>query len=187
MLKRKNILIAIIIISFSLVLFMISYSWGINKLDYNKEARAREVTETDKTTSNITLGDTISKDTKIILKTKYKKSGDIETKELAVSEFIGKNKKDLEDLGYDVESISSNEVSLVKVVDSYAPNKFVLGVKGKCFAIYRTDEAGNLIIEEETDIEVPMEEDYELLLKGSKDFQFDSKEQAEEKLGEFIS
>lgn len=187
MVKRKYILIAIVFISLSLVAFMVSYSWGVNKLNYNKENEAGEVSMTDKPASNLALGDTISPDTKIILKIQYKKSGDMDTKELNASEYLGKNKEDFEKLGYDVESINPKEVSLVKVIDSYAPNKYVLGVKDKCFAIYKTDENGGLIIEEETDIEVPMEEDYELLVKGSKDFQFNTKEEAEEKLGEFIS
>ncbi|SKA75723.1 hypothetical protein SAMN05428976_102166 [Clostridium sp. USBA 49] len=186
MFKRKYFLIAILFITFSIVTFMISYNLSMKKIN-NNNIEIKEVNTTENNSSEITLGDVISPDTKITLKTYYKKSGDMDVKEIDASKYLGKNKEELEKLGYNVESINSKEVILVKTIDSYAPNKYILGVKDKCFAIYRTDENANLIIEEETGIEVPTEEDHKLLLKGSKDFQFKTKEEVEEKLGEFIS
>ncbi|MCM8710432.1 hypothetical protein M2651_05260 [Clostridium sp. SYSU_GA19001] len=189
--KRKYIIITIGIIAFLFVSFIYSYKWAINKFNDNKKAKVSEVNNVDKPTSNLTLGDKISSNTKIILKTEYKKSGDINIKEVKVSEFLGKSKENLEEQGYIVESMSAKEVILIKRIDSYAPNKYVLGVKGRCFAIYKTDENGNMYIEDEsndvTDIQVPTEGDYNLLINGSKDFQFNSREEVEEKLGEYSS
>lgn len=189
--KKSYIVIASTgIITLLCIIFAFSYNWGMNRFN-NRYYPNGETGSEDKAASNLSLGDTISSDTKIILKIEYKKSGDVDTKEEPASQYIGKNKQDLEKLGYEVESITSKEVTLVKEVDSYAPNKYVLGVKDKYFVIYKTDGNGNLYIENEqndvTDIEVPTEGDYELLVKGSKDFQFNTKEEVEEKLGEYAS
>lgn len=189
--KRKYALITIGIIAFLCTAFMYSYNWAVNEFKDNKETKVNEVNDIDKATSILSLGDTIFPNTRIILKTEYKKSGDIDTKEVKASDFLGKNKERLEELGYIVEKMSADEVILIKRVDSYAPNKYILGVKGHYFAIYKTDENGNMYIEDEsndvTDIEVPTEGDYNLLIKGSKDFQFDNREEVEEKLGEYSS
>lgn len=187
---RKYILVIMTIVIFICSAFLISYNWGINKFSDKNTVRSNDSEQNDAPASNLSLGDVVSPNTKIVLKVVYKKSGDIESKEINASEYLGKSREEIEKLGYEVESMSSKELTLVKNIDSYSPNKYVLGVKDNLFAIYKTDENGSLQVLEETDInvmDVATEGDYELLLKGSKEFQFNTKEEAEEKLGEFAS
>jgi hypothetical protein len=145
----------------------------------------------EQVTSSLALGESISPNAKVLLKIHYKKSGDIVSKEMKASDFAGKTKEELAAENYEVESLAVNSVTLIKTIDSYTPNKYILGIKDNCFAIYKTDENGNMYIENSetdiTDIEIPTEGDYELLIKGSKSFQFDTREAVEEKLGEYDS
>ncbi len=192
--KRKLFLIISAII-FLASAFIISFNWGMNKFSQGNIEKInignQSATGTDKITSVLKTEQAISPNAKITLKIEYAKSGDIVNVPVKASDFVGKTKGELENNNYIVESITTSEVVLIKKVDSYAPNKYVLGVKDECFAIYKTDNEGNMFIEDEntdlTDIEVPTKGDYNLLVKGSKYFQFNSREEAEEKLGEYSS
>jgi hypothetical protein len=193
--NRKRILITSGIIIFLTSVFIIGFNWGMDKFSDNKTGEINSANQagvdTDKVTSALKVEDTVSPNAKITLKVKYIKSESIVDKAAQASEFAGKTKAQLEKDNYIVESITSSEVVLTKKIDSYEPNKYVIGVKEQCFAIYKTDNEGNMYIEDEstdiTDIEVPTPGDYDLLVKGSKLFQFNSREEAEDKLGEYSS
>ncbi|ERI90370.1 hypothetical protein HMPREF1982_03973 [Clostridiales bacterium oral taxon 876 str. F0540] len=196
MFKKKYILITSVIIAFLSVAFILSFTWGVKRFThaqdkYNK-GNSLSADNSDKyTSSNIKAEDTIKANTKITLKIEYSKSGDTDSKQLNAADYVGKTKSDLEKEGYTVESMTSSSVSLYKKIESYAPNKYVLGVQGECFVIYRTDANGNLYIEDEskdiTNVKVPTKGEYNLLVKGSKYFQFNTREEVEEKLGEYSS
>ena len=76
-------------------------------------------------------------------------------------------------------------------MDKYAPNKYVLGIKNGFIAIYKTDKAGNMFIENEntdiTDIKTKRlkEEDIKLLTKGDKYFQCNTREEAQSRLEDY--
>lgn len=193
--KKNKILLFSIFFTVLSTAFLLSYRWGITKFNTygNNSKKNSNISSSDigKITAAVSMDDTVSPNAKITIKTEYSKSGSIESKEVKTSDYTGKSKTELENQGYIVESITPAQVTLLKKVDSYAPNKYVLGVKDNCFAIYKTDETGEMFIEDEstdvTDISVPTKGDYNLLTKGSKDFQFNTREEAEEKLGEYSS
>jgi hypothetical protein len=193
--KRRYIALFIAIIIFLASAFIISFNWGMNKFtkdDNSKINNSNQITaNVDNSSETLNSEQVVSPNAKVTLKIQYSKSGDIEERQTKVSDFAGKTKAALEEEGYFIESITSSELVLLKKVDSYSPNKYILGVKEECLAIYKTDAIGNMYIEDEstdvTDIEVPTKGDYDLLVKGSKQFQFNSKEEVEEKLGEYSS
>lgn len=135
----------------------------------------------------------------ILLKTRYAKSGDLlidktvkakslsDLKEKTKEEVKSKFKKD----GYSIKSFDSNKAILVKEVDKYSPNKYVLGIKGDYLAIYKTDKFGDMYIEDEkTDITEKKishlkEQDIHLLTKGDKYFQCETKEEALARLEDY--
>lgn len=150
--------------------------------------------ETVKTNSNVTA--VVSDKAKIIFKTKYDKSGEYQVeKEESAGELSGKSKDEVEDTyksaGYKIEKFNTQQVILVKEVDKYAPNKYVLGIKNGFIAIYKTDKAGNMFIENEntdiTDIKTKRlkEEDIKLLTKGDKYFQCNTREEAQSRLEDY--
>jgi hypothetical protein len=191
--SNRKVFLMISAIIFLVSTFIISFNLGMSKFSKGDNYNAGNVNQagTDKLTSALNTDQVISPNAKIQLKVQYTKSGDIENKTVNISDFAGKSKVELESDKYIVESFSASEVVLIKKVDSYAPNKYVLGVKDECLAIYKTDDEGNLYIEDEstdiTDIEPPTKEDFNQLVKGNKVYQFNNKEDAEAMLGEFSS
>jgi ABC-type proline/glycine betaine transport system substrate-binding protein len=193
MFRKRKMWVFLVVVALLSTTFIISFDYGMKKFNNYKDNKVITDTLPDigKVASSFSVGDSVSPKAKITLKTEYKKSGDIINSQQAAAEFIGKNKQSLEEAGYIVEGMSNEEVVIKKVVDTYPPNKYVVGLKDQYIAIFRTDDKGNMFIEDEkndvTDIEVPTEGDYDLLMKGSKDFVFDTKEEALEKLGEYDS
>ncbi|MFL0247397.1 hypothetical protein [Candidatus Clostridium stratigraminis] len=192
--SKKKISLLVIVMTFILIgIFYISYNIGFKKLTSlnNRGQGLQSASDIDKLTLNSNTESVISQNAKVILKIEYEKSGDIDSREMITSDFAGKTKEQLEAQGYEVENITKTEAVLLKKVNAYAPNKYILGVNGNCFAIFKTDANSNLYIENEdsdiTNIKVPTQGDYNLLVKGSKSFQFNTREEAEEKLGEFNS
>lgn len=198
--SKKVYYSSLFFIIFLIIAFVYSYIWGLTKYkDENKEMKYSTV---DKYYENgygnqINLGDGVSANTKVVLRTEYKKGGDYEEKtESATNKIIGKNREEIEKIykseGYQVDSMNPSEIILVKTIDSYAPNKYVFGIKGGHLAIYRTDKNGNAYIEDESKDVTPIKAealkkmDLELLLKGAKQFEFDTREQAEAKLEDYI-
>lgn len=101
--------------------------------------------------------------------------------------------KALKDKGYVLE-IESNGVMTYKKDDSKAvkPNKYYIGEKDGFFAIYKTDKDGTLLIETNEDV-YSNNKKVEYLREIDKnkiknfEFEYDSKEDAEESLSEFLS
>lgn len=198
--SKKAYYSSLFFILFLLIAFAYSYIWGIAKYkDENKDTKYSNVdTYYEKGySSEINLNDIISANTKVVFKTQYIKSGDYDEKIQNVSEkVIGKSREEIEQIykndGYKLESMDSTKIILVKSVDSYAPNKYVFGIKEGRLAIYRTDNNGYQYIEDESKDITPIRAetlkklDLELLIKGAKQFEFDTREQAEAKLEDYI-
>lgn len=134
--------------------------------------------------------DIVLKDTKIVFKTMYKKTGAAVTDKIQQSGNLkGKTKEDLNELyskdGYKVFSINSEEAVLMRELDRYEPDKYVLGIKDGYIAIFKTDRDGNMFIQNEkrdiTDIKTNKlkDEDITLLTKGDKYFQCSTREDAQ--------
>jgi hypothetical protein len=195
--KTKKILLVfsffiILIMSFftSYFLFLDSY-----KKD-NKVAKSSLLNNPNSIIStNVSKEDIVNKNTKIIFQVEYKKSGDIfqEKKDIDVTNILGKNKKELEELygvqGYVIKKMDSQQIILLKSFDRYSPQKYVLDIykEGNCIAIFKTDKEGIQSIEDpdndikfDTKITDIKEGDLETFLQGRKSLQFDTKEEAEE-------
>jgi hypothetical protein len=150
--------------------------------------------ETVKTNSSVAT--TVSEKAKIIFKIKYNKSGEYKIeREESAGELSGKNKDEVQNTyknaGYKIEKFDVQQVILVKEMDKYAPDKYVLGIKNGFIAIYKTDKEGNMFIENEntdiTDIKTKKlkEEDIKLLTKGDKYFQCNTREEAQSRLEDY--
>lgn len=141
----------------------------------------------------------LNDDGSIVLKTKYTKSGDLlidKTQKLKdISDLKEKTKEGIglkfNKDGYSIESFDSDKAVLIREIDKYSPNKYVLGIKGEYLAIYKTDKFGNMFIEnEKTDItnkkiEHLKEQDIQLLTNGDKYFQCNTKEEAMARLEDY--
>lgn len=96
--------------------------------------------------------------------------------------------------GYDLESLEDDKVVFVKegATSVLQPNKYYLGEKDGYFAIYKTDNSGNLTIEESEDVYTNnrsisfLQGDDLDAIKNFK-YSYDTKEEAIEKLSAFIS
>lgn len=196
--KIKTVLLVILTIT----IFGLSYYVCINRLKNTNLKKDRYQVDNvkegskDSLTVHSTLDSTVSKGSKLLFKIKYTKSDEIIVeKEETADELVGKKKSEIEEMykdeGYKVENITPSEVSLVKELDRYAPNKYVLGIKDEHIAIYKTDKDGNMFIENEkrdiTDIKIEKlkKVDIELLTKGDKYFQADTREDIEAHLEDY--
>ncbi|WP_411681046.1 hypothetical protein [Clostridium thailandense] len=197
--KKRTFLLVFLTIS----IFSLSYYICINKLKtigirnnnykMNSSNKDKEMGSLATNSNNDVI---VARDSTILFKVQYSKSGDvIVEKEESVGSLAGKKKDDVEAIykndGYEVQSINSSQVVLMKKVDSYAPNKYVLGIKDGYVAIYKTDKDGNMFIENEkrdiTDIKIDKlkQADIQLLNKGDKYFQCDTREDAEARLEDY--
>lgn len=199
--KKRNITIIVVSIA---VLFVSFYYIRLAKIKGTKvDSNKRQVNSYEKQQDSLAVGGNkgavLSKGCKLIFKIKYTKSNDelVQKEEQLKDEsnLLGKGKEDVENSykkeGFNVEKFSSNEVILVKKEDKYAPNKYVVGIKDEKIAIYRTDKSGNMYIEDEhkdiTDIKTNRlkEQDIEMLTKGDKYFQCNTREEAEARLEDY--
>lgn len=183
----------------TILVFGISYYICITKIkDYDATKNMYQVKTKNynsiRTNSNI--DDVMAKDGNLVFKIKYAKSGDIQIeKEKSVGKLAGKTKSEIEDMyksyGYKVDSFNPLETVLIKEVNRYEPDKYVVGIKNGAIAIYKTDKNGNMFIEDSardiTDIKVNKlrPKDIELLTKGDKYFQCDTLEDAEARLEDY--
>jgi predicted alpha/beta hydrolase family esterase len=191
-----------ILVFLTIAIFSLSYYICISKLKAVHMKNNRYGINRTKEGDNSSLAtnsnnDTIvSRNSTMVFKTQYNKSGEIIIdKEEPVGNLAGKKKSDVDEIykddGYIVQNISSSQVVLIKKVDRYAPNKYVLGIKDGHIAIYRTDKDGNMFIENEnsdiTDIKVDKlkQADIQLLSKGDKYFQCNTREDAEARLEDY--
>lgn len=186
-----------------IAVFVISYYCTL-KIDSKKmQAKKPKITNSvgvNTDNSKESQSDSIDSNTKIVFKNYYKKSKEtIVDKTQTANELGILSKKQLADKygaeGYEVLSISSTEISLVKELNQYSPNKnlpnkYVLGIYNGFMAIYRTDKDGNMYIEDKTKditkVKVSNLREEDIRLLNSGEMQFNSKEEAEAKLEDYI-
>lgn len=195
--KKIRIIISLLLI---ICIFLFSYIFYITK--YKDSNISHEKTQVNKNTPTNAVSvqspveSTLSKNGKAVFKVKYKKSGEIRIeKEEGIGSLVGKSKNEIEeafkDEGYKVEQMNASQVSLIREEDQYSPNKYVLGIKDGFIAIFKTDNAGNMFIEDGkrdiTDIKIEKlkSEDIRLLTKGDKYFQCNTREDAKSKLEDY--
>ncbi len=119
--------------------------------------------------------DTINKDTELIYKTLYTQCEDIiEDKQEAKSELIGLNKDGFKEyliknqIDWEIESFSKENVVLLKQVNKTCPNHYLLSVNKGYIAIYKFNEDSTKELIENTDIPINIlpNVDQEKLQKG---------------------
>ncbi|WP_446897541.1 hypothetical protein ACSVC9_11030 [Clostridium sp. LBM24168] len=193
--KLRKTLLAI---STILVFVLSCYICIVKIKDYNTKKDMYQVNTNgyDSINTNSDVGHIVSGKGSLIFKIEYDKSGDIEIeKEESAKKLAGSTKNEVEDIykksGYEIDSFSPLKIVLVKKVDKYAPNKYVVGIKDGFIAIYKTDKDGNMFIEDSTrditDIKTSRlkDKDIELLTEGDKYFQCDTREDAESRLEDY--
>jgi len=133
-------------------------------------------------------GEMTTKDTVIILNMKFESNKDIIKKEIKAGEKYKNLSKDevqakFQNLGFKIDSFSKDKVDLSKT-SFYLPNKYVIGIKDLKISIYKSDEYGNLKIENQADIFNDMDvsklpdKERDFLYKGNVHYQFDTKAEA---------
>lgn len=180
-----------LLVVLTILVFGISYYICVNKIqDYDSTKNYNFV----KTNSNV--DNVMSKNGNMILKIKYAKSGAVQIQEeKSAGNLAGKTKIQIENIykgkGYKMYSFNSLEAVMIKEVDKYEPNKYVVGIKDGAIAIYKTDENGNMFIEDSsrdiTDIKINRlkPKDIEMLTRGDKYFQCDTLNDAEARLEDY--
>lgn len=199
--KKKKYIICFTIVA--IILFIGTYLCFI-KYNSVKNHRKSIYENSSSVMNKSEFKDGIKSSTKLIFKTVYLKSGEIKKEEHMVEEYdkeiIGYNKEKLNSYflqkGYKLESFSNDEVIVMKNIDRYSPNKYIIGIqntkKGEYMAIFRTDKDGKMYIENKEDItnvKINMlgKDEIKILKEGSIDFQFDTKDKATEAITEYQS
>ncbi|CDI50382.1 hypothetical protein [Clostridium tetani] len=200
---KKRRLYFVIGIMLCISIFSLTYYISAVRIKKNSNDDGKlQVSNVDKNNNLNVQGEKKKKlkdDGSIVLKTKYTKSGDLlidrSEKLKDISDLKEKTKEEIESKfnkdGYSIESFDSDRAVLIREIDKYSPNKYVLGIKGEYLAIYKTDKFGNMFIEdEETDItkrkiDHLKEQDIQLLTKGDKYFQCNTKEEAMARLEDY--
>lgn len=193
MITKKRLFIGIVIILaliFSIT-YYVSSKYISNKNFQNNSVRA-EISDTDKS-------DELNDSTKICLF-----SGGMKQKELTLAELkkelnLDNNltqaelSKELRDKGYVLEIASNGEMSYKKDSSkSVKPNKYYIGEKDGYLAIYKTDENGTLLIENSNDVysnskKVDSLQDIDKNKIKNFELEFNSRDDAEESLSEYLS
>ena len=197
---RKKVPIILIVCTLLVVAFIGSYYFTIRNLNKNNKV-PKDVRNTAQVNASTVIGvstikeNTVQSNAKVIFKTLYSKSGDIviDKKQDNAGQLLGKSQKDVETMfssdGYVVQQMDGEQVILLRTYERYSPNKYVLDIykEGNCLAIFKTDKDGNESIEEpDNDIKHDMkidnlkDGDVDALMQGNKDFQYDTKAEAEE-------
>lgn len=190
-----------VLVVFTILIFGLScYICVVGLQNINMERRLSQIRQNDTLYDTVKVNSSVngivSDSAKIIFKIKYDKSGELKIeKEESAGKLTGKKKSEVEKIyksvGYKVQKFSAKEVILVKDMDKYAPDKYVLGIKDGAIAIYKTDKQGNMFIENEkrdiTRIKTSRlkQEDIRLLTKGDKYFQCNTREEAEARLEDY--
>ncbi len=197
----KGFLRVILGISLILILFISSY-----KISFQKYARENTgyINTDQQSVVNISklqnegFDPKLSAAAKIVFEVEYEKSREVKIlQELdQAGVMTGFSKNDIEQVyskeGYSVESITASEVVLLKKINSYSPDKYFLGIyNNDCLAIFKTDKKGKEFIENydkdiKSDIKIASlkKGDKELLVKGSPELQFVTRNEAEEAFDE---
>lgn len=197
---NRKVRTIVLVIFTILILGLSCYICVVGFQNVNMDREIKQVRQGNKTydtvKTNSNISTTVPEKAKIIFKIKYSKSGELKTeKEESAGKLAGKSKNEVENIyktaGYKVNKFGAKEVVLVKEVDKYEPNKYVLGIKNGLIAIYKTDNQGNMFIENEkrdvTDIKTSKlkEEDIRLLTKGDKYFECNTRDEAESRLEDY--
>lgn len=192
MINKKKLLISMTI-TLALI-FCITYYLSERYIT-NKNAKSNATTASSDTNKDSSLSDS----TKIYLfagekKEKESTLADLK-KELNIQGNITQTElsKALKDKGYVLEVESNGEMTFKKDVSkSVKPNKYYIGEKDGFLAIYKTDNDGTLLIENSEDVysnnkKVNNLREADRNKINNFEFEFDSKDDAEESLSEFLS
>lgn len=189
--KRK--LFAVITLSLA-VIFTLTY-FIADRYMMNKKNSKKEI----KTVATQNIENNIEDDMKICLM-----SGDNTDDELSLKDLREKFNLDsaltinklcsaLKEKGYELEDADESELTFKREVSkSVNPNKYYIGEKEGYLAIYKSDDNGNLIIENDTDVykdnkKVEMLPEDDKIKISNFELEYDTKEDAEEDLSEFLS
>lgn len=201
--KNKKRIYVVLVIMISAIIFSLSYYIALDKIKSNNKDNSNDKIQVNNISDEMEKiavqgnGDEkIYPDTSIVFQIRYKKSGDKLIEKVEKGKNISeKTRNTLEERykkeDYKLEEASSTKIILVKEVDKYSPNKYVLGIKGEYLAIYRTDSKGDMFIEnEERDItskkiDILKEQDINLLTNGSRYFQCNTREEALSRLEDY--
>ncbi|WP_142412945.1 hypothetical protein [Hathewaya massiliensis] len=197
--KNKKLLILMPL--FFMAMFLVTYGIVTIKNNKNQKVSTNKNEELREVKEKIGI-DNSSNSIKIIYESVYSKPEG--SNNIAVDEYIEKFSKDKEVIGdmtkeqvvaafkkddYSLKDIKKNQIIFSRSLDKYkySPNKYVIGIKDGYVAIFKVNKDGNLAIESPQDItdinikDLP-EGDVELLNKGDKIYEFNSKEEAIEGL-----
>ena len=188
--KRK--LFIFITISLALV-FTLTYCMADMYMMKKKAEKENTAVATQNTEKNI------ADDMKICLM-----SGDNIDEELSLKDLREKYNLDsaltinklcsaLKEIGYELEDAGESELTFKREASkSVNPNKYYIGEKEGYLAIYKSDDNGNLFIEKDSDVykdhkKVEMLPEDDKTQISNFDLEYDTKEDAEEDLSEFLS
>jgi len=193
--KYTILICTVLVISFFSSYLIFSKASNKDKFNTNTLNNTSSVNAYNLANKETLNDETVNKDTKIIFKVEYKKSGEIFNEKVNdnVSSLVGKTKKDIEGIyavkGYIIKEMDSNHLVLLKSFDRYSPQKYVIDIYkvGNCVAIFKTDGEGKESIEDpdkdikfDTKLSDIKEGDLDTMLVGRKSLQFDSREDAED-------
>ena len=188
--KRK--LFVFITISLALI-FTLTYCIADMYMMKKKAEKENTAVATQNTEKNI------ADDMKICLM-----SGDNTDEELSLKDLREKYNLDsaltinkicsaLKEIGYELEDAGESELTFKREASkSVNPNKYYIGEKEGYLAIYKSDDNGNLFIEKDSDVykdhkKVEMLPEDDKTKISNFDLEYDTKEDAEEDLSEFLS
>lgn len=190
MINKKKLFIgmAMILVLIFFVTYYLSDKYIVNK-NLKNAVEASEINKNKQLSDN----------TKI-----YLFSGEKKEKELTISELKkelnidgnltkGELSKALSDKGYVLELNANGEMTYKKDISkALKPNKYYIGEKDGFLAIYKTDKDGILLIENNEDVysdnkKVDSLREIDKNKIKNFEFEYDSKEDAEENLSEFLS
>jgi hypothetical protein len=189
--NKKKLFIGIVILL--ALIFSITYYLS-NKYISNKQPKDNSVSA-----SQANKDSELNDNTKI-----YLLAGEKIEKELTLADLkkelsldnnltVAELSKALKDKGYVLEIEPNGEMTYKRdFSESVKPNKYYIGEKDGCLAIYKTDGNGTLLIENSDDIysnskKVDSLRDLDKDKIINFELEYDSKEDAEESLSEFLS
>lgn len=173
-----------LIITFSVVIIVYFASYFISMYKFNND-NPRMTIETQQ--------ETVKKETKIKLTSRYLKSGEEIVMSIPLDEkLIGKDMTYVRNYykdKYAVINASSSQISLQKDYDTYSPGKFYLAIDNDKIAIFSIDKNLKIKKVKDTDfyIDYFQEDDRTSLEEGDIKYQFNSLEEAEEGLTDYTS
>lgn len=192
MINKKKLFISMLIILaliFSIT-YYVSSKYISNKNIQNNSVRAEN--DSDKS-------DELDDNTKICLFAGGKKEKELTLAELKKELNLDNNlnqaelSKELRDKGYVLEIESGGEISYKEdKLKSVKPNRYYIGEKNGYLAIYKTDENGALLIENSNDVysnskKIDSLNDIDKNKIKNFELEYNSKEDAEESLSEYLS